>query len=303
MVTGQKAFQGTSKMSTLSAILHQEPKPVSGITPAIPADLEKLINRCLRKDPARRFQYMADVKVALEELKEDSDSGALAAVAPAVWHTRRRWLWAAAISVALIAAGTWIWRDRSGSEPPPPKVVALTSYAGDEFNPTFSPDGNKVAFEWYKPEIGHRDIYVKAVGETYASRLTSDPAGSIHPAWSPDDRYIAFSRGGPPENTGIYLVSPLGGPERKMSDFPSGSDSQISWTPDGKFLAAARYRPPDFTGEDPSGIYLVSVEGGLEGRITSPKAPTTDSSPSVSPDESSSCSTYTLRTVQPLSIS
>ncbi|MBP1599298.1 MAG: serine/threonine protein kinase, partial [Acidobacteria bacterium] len=54
MVTGQKAFQGTSKMSTLSAILHQEPKPVSGITPAIPADLEKLINRCLRKDPERR---------------------------------------------------------------------------------------------------------------------------------------------------------------------------------------------------------------------------------------------------------
>jgi serine/threonine protein kinase len=46
MVTGQKAFHGTSKMSTLSAILHQEPKPVSGITPTIPADLEKLINRC-----------------------------------------------------------------------------------------------------------------------------------------------------------------------------------------------------------------------------------------------------------------
>ena len=46
MVTGQRAFQGTSKMSTLSAILHQEPKPVSGIAPAIPADLEKLINRC-----------------------------------------------------------------------------------------------------------------------------------------------------------------------------------------------------------------------------------------------------------------
>src|SRR5512139_2282310 len=78
MVTGQKAFQGTSKTSTLSAILHQEPKPVSGITPTIPADFEKLISRCLRKDPAKRLQHMDDVKVALDELKEESESGKLA---------------------------------------------------------------------------------------------------------------------------------------------------------------------------------------------------------------------------------
>src|SRR5512136_3273977 len=64
MLTGQKAFQGTSKLSTLSAILHQEPKPVSGITPAIPAEFERLITRCLRKDPERRFQHMDDVRVA-----------------------------------------------------------------------------------------------------------------------------------------------------------------------------------------------------------------------------------------------
>jgi len=79
MATGQKAFQGTSKMSAHSAILHQEPKPVSGITPAIPADLEKLINRCLPKDPERRWQAMADLKVALQELKEDWDSERLEA--------------------------------------------------------------------------------------------------------------------------------------------------------------------------------------------------------------------------------
>ena len=82
MVTGQKAFQGTSKMSTLAAILHQEPKPASAIGQTIPADLEKLISRCLRKDPERRWQAMADLKVALQELKEDSDSGRLQA-APA----------------------------------------------------------------------------------------------------------------------------------------------------------------------------------------------------------------------------
>ena len=75
MVTGQRAFQGDSKMSILAAVLNQEPKPASEISRALPRDLEKIITRCLRKDPSRRFQRMADLKVALEELKEESDSG------------------------------------------------------------------------------------------------------------------------------------------------------------------------------------------------------------------------------------
>jgi serine/threonine protein kinase len=77
LVTGQQPFQGPNRLSTLSAILQQEPKPPSAIAPAVPHDLEKLITRCLRKDPAKRFQHMDDVKVALEELKEESDSGKL----------------------------------------------------------------------------------------------------------------------------------------------------------------------------------------------------------------------------------
>ena len=60
MVSGQKAFQGDSKLSTLAAILKQEPKPISQLVPDVPPDLEKIINRCLRKDPERRFQHMAD---------------------------------------------------------------------------------------------------------------------------------------------------------------------------------------------------------------------------------------------------
>jgi eukaryotic-like serine/threonine-protein kinase len=78
MATGQKAFQGESKMSTLMAVLKQEPKPVSQLVPAIPPDLEKIINRCLRKDAIQRFQHMDDLKVDLAELKEQSDSAVLA---------------------------------------------------------------------------------------------------------------------------------------------------------------------------------------------------------------------------------
>ncbi len=74
MLTGRRAFQGDSKISTLSAILSKEPAPLSV---EVPRDLEKVVARCLRKNPDRRFQHMEDLKVALEELKEESDSGRL----------------------------------------------------------------------------------------------------------------------------------------------------------------------------------------------------------------------------------
>jgi serine/threonine protein kinase len=66
MVTGRRAFHGDSKLSTLSAILKDDPKPVSSIMPDVPRDLEKIISHCLRKDPERRFQHMADVKTLLD---------------------------------------------------------------------------------------------------------------------------------------------------------------------------------------------------------------------------------------------
>ena len=72
MLTGERAFRGNSPASTLGNIIHKDPRPVHEITGPIPHDLETLLGRCLRKDPARRWQSMADVRVALLDLKEDS---------------------------------------------------------------------------------------------------------------------------------------------------------------------------------------------------------------------------------------
>src|ERR1700730_613763 len=96
MVTGQRAFQGNSKLSTLSAILREEPKPASQVVEGLPRELERIIARCLRKSPERRFQAMPDLKVALEALKEEADSGTLPAAPVTVRRGDRRWIWAGA---------------------------------------------------------------------------------------------------------------------------------------------------------------------------------------------------------------
>ncbi len=81
MVTGVRAFEGASTADTLAAVVRAQPKPPAEIVENIPSDLQKVILRCLRKDPERRFQHISDVKVALQDIKEESESGTAAATA------------------------------------------------------------------------------------------------------------------------------------------------------------------------------------------------------------------------------
>ena len=151
MVTGRRAFRGDSKLSTLSAILREDPKPASQVVEGLPRELERIIGRCLRKSPERRFQTMADLKVALEELKEESDSGTLA-TGPAPVRPRRGWLpWAAALLAIMGLGGGILWFVRPAPKTPEPALTAtpLTAYPGYEGQPSFSPDGG-FHLEWRK---------------------------------------------------------------------------------------------------------------------------------------------------------
>ena len=74
MAAGRPPFGGVNKISTLSAILTKEPPPLAEVAPQVPAELDRIIARCLRKDPERRAQHAADIRLALEELREDSAS-------------------------------------------------------------------------------------------------------------------------------------------------------------------------------------------------------------------------------------
>jgi len=277
MATGRHAFAGDSWASTMAAVLNREPKPLEGL----PHDLEKSILRCLRKDPDKRFQHMDDVCVALEELKEESDSGRLGVgvPAPARGLTRRRLMYGAAAACVLLAAAALAWRWAVPPAPPlAPRLVPLTTFPGNEGRPAFSPDGQQVAFVWNGETEDNADIYVKLVGETNALRLTTDPAPESFPAWSPDGKRISFRRSQPGGN-GLWLVSPLGGAAQQLTDLRT--TGHVSWSPDGKWLAVGVVPPDD---KDPRGIVLVPVDGGELRRVSTRRTPAFDVHPSFSPD-------------------
>src|SRR5215469_8306596 len=134
MVTGRRAFEGPNKISTLSAILHKEPKAASEISPAVPVELEKIIARCLRKDPERRAQGIADVKLALEELQEDSLSGKLsgqvaaaAAVRPLAPPRRSVAIPAGMVALLLAAGLAWWLLKRPASAPARSEWLQITN--------------------------------------------------------------------------------------------------------------------------------------------------------------------------------
>jgi serine/threonine protein kinase len=77
MVTGRRAFRGDSSVSTLSAVLRDDVRPISETAPDVPLELEQIIDRCLRKSPDNRFQAMKEVEQALIVLRRQSDSGVL----------------------------------------------------------------------------------------------------------------------------------------------------------------------------------------------------------------------------------
>jgi serine/threonine protein kinase len=252
MVTGQRAFHGASRISTLAAVLTGEPKRPSEATPGLPPDLEKLIVRCLRKSPERRWQSMADLKVALEDLRDESrrqTAQPLAVAAP----RRGRSIPAAVLVVAAIgflALGVW-WTTRTRPpHAPRPFLTRLTSDVGWTDYPAISLDGKMLAYSSDRSGEGNLDLWVQQIPNGAPVRLTRDPSDEVDPSFSADGSRIAFrsSRQG----GGAYVMETLGGDERLLA--PGGFSPRFS--PDGKWIAYG------VAEQGAGGIYVVPAAGG-----------------------------------------
>jgi eukaryotic-like serine/threonine-protein kinase len=281
MVSGRRPFDTGSKeaIGTLAAILLNDPPPLPD---RVPQDLGKLIIRCLKKDPERRPQSMKDVRIVLEELREESESGRL--VAPT--RATRRAAWRVAVpGVVLLALAAVVMALITRDTGSPPASVPLTTFAGFEREPTFSPDGAQIAFVWDGEGQDNRDIYVQMIGSGRPLRLTTDPAADFSPAWSPDGRWIAFLRDLPGNRATVMLVPALGGPERRLTEILEPGwwmgGPYVAWTPDGEWLAIVDQAEASTA----HGLYLLSVQTGERRVLTvPPPGSLSDTAPAFSPD-------------------
>ena len=135
-VTRCKAFQADSSLAILTAILRENPKPASSVARGIPPELDRIVERCLRKDPERRFQSAADLKVMLEDLRGEIRQAKPTVEASSPARGRGFWLAGLAVILALAGLGAWVLRS-----PRPPaqkalRIVPVTSYPGHERNPS-----------------------------------------------------------------------------------------------------------------------------------------------------------------------
>ena len=261
MLTGQKAFSRETRMSTLAAILREEPKAASQINDALPPDIEPILARCLRKDPQRRWQNMSDLKVVLLDMKEDSESGKLRAPVSSARPGPKKWIPAAAAGLLFLAVSSaLIWLFFLKPKPPTEyEQIRLTFDSGATMYPTISPDGSMLAYVSDRAEAGNLDIWVRPASGENPLRLTNNPADDKFPSFSPDGTKIVFSS--ERDGGGIYVIETLnsevqGGQARRIA----GRGRFPKYSPDGSRIIYVDV--PASLDTSLTKMYLASPQGG-----------------------------------------
>src|SRR5579864_6651577 len=142
MLTGRRAFQKTTAADTMSAILNEEPAPISQVAPNIPPALHRTVQRCLEKSPEQRFQSASDLAFALEALSDSAPSSATNPVT--TLNARASWKWlVAAIILIAFSAVTAVWLTRSPATPVVEGVTQLTN-DGEVKPASLETDGSRI---------------------------------------------------------------------------------------------------------------------------------------------------------------
>jgi serine/threonine protein kinase/Tol biopolymer transport system component len=248
MTTGRRAFAGRSSAEALAAVIKEQPPAPSEVVRDLPKEFERLIQRCLRKEPGRRFQSMADVRLDLEQIEEDSRSQ------PSLVPIAARWRRAVPWAIAAIFGVGWVlllWRVAPWRTTPPRTPLRLSVELGvDSTLPTtdaafvLSPDGTLLAFV-ARRSGSDPQLYLRRLDQLTATSLGGTD-GASSPFFSPDGQWVAFFAG-----QKLKKVPVTGGAVVVIADAPDPRGGW--WAEDGTIVYAPGHRV---------GLMRVSAVGG-----------------------------------------
>jgi Tol biopolymer transport system component len=265
MLTGKPAFARASAVSTMAAIVDEQPQSLIESVPGLPPPFRWCIERCLEKDREGRYNSTADLHRELQILRarlEESTSSTARPALPARPVRKIRPLLAALLAVLVLAAGVLL----TAALGIPRAAVDLAAYrirpiaTSGEFarSPVWSPDGNSLAFTAVVK--GVRQVFVRELSSSMAGQITQREQDCERPFWAPDESRIFFlqqAAGGPD----LYSVGATGGsPELVERNVFSAALS-----PNGQTLAFLRSDP---TGKVPLALWARALSGRSPRRIT-----------------------------------
>ena len=258
MVTGQKAFAGEGQASVIAAILEREPVPVSDLRPLTPSGLDRVLKKCLAKDPDRRWQSAGDLADALRWLAEPATGET------AVVEGGRRFMpqslvgrltWAAGILVVGVLAGivgTRVIAPGAGDSANSPLTHATLPLQPEQqlygalVNApplAISPDGTQIAYT--VSEGTTLQLYLQRLDE-FGARRVPQSEGANNPIFSPDGQWVGFLA-----RNGLYKVLTTGGAPVRIADGPAVG-SGAHWTADDAIFYS-----------DLNNLYRVPADGGV----------------------------------------
>lgn len=261
MASGSRPFAGDTSMAIISSILKDSPTALTISRPDLPADVDRIVRRCLAKDPSRRYQSAIDLRNDLEDVQAQLTApSALPAGVRSAGTAWRVGAIAAGVAVAGAAAILVYYGTRGaggGGSAPRATFTQLTSQPAAELYPSLSPDGKWVVYGGEGD--GHRDIFLQSTtGQTPINLTKDSPADDDQPAFSPDGERIAFrsSRDG----GGIFVMGRTGEAVRRVTR----GGFNPAWSPDGTQLAytevGTELKPQN--AEQRGHLMVVAVDGG-----------------------------------------